>query len=82
MKRCDPDEGGRLKSLTGGKAPVHYQRTFQRELHDIYMDFNPAGLEDWVANNSTEVVEEAPVAEAPAVEEPEVEEAADEATEA
>ena len=59
MKKCDPDEGGRLKSLTGGKAPVHYQRTFQRELHNIYTDFNPTGLEDWIANNSTEVVEEA-----------------------
>ncbi len=59
MKRCDSDEGGRLRSLTGGKAPVYYQRTFQRELHEIYSDFNPTGLEDWIANNSTEVVEEA-----------------------
>ena len=59
MKRCDPDEGGRLRSLTGGKAPVYYQRTFQRELHELYSDFNPTGLEDWIANNSTEVVEEA-----------------------
>lgn len=59
MLKCDPDEGGRLRALTGGKAPIHYQRTFQRELHESYSDFNPIGLEEWIANNSSEIVEEA-----------------------
>ena len=59
MKGCATDECSRLRALTGGKAPVHYQRTFQRELHEMCVDFNPSGLEDWIANNSNEVVEEA-----------------------
>ena len=54
-----PDEGQNLRKFTGGRAPVQYQRTFQRELHGIYEDFNPTGLEDWIANNSSEVVDEA-----------------------
>ena len=57
--RCDPEEGSRLKAWTGGKAPVQYQRTFQRELHEVHVDFNPLGLEEWIANNSSEIVEEA-----------------------
>ncbi len=56
---CEPEEGGRLRTWTGAKAPVQYQRTFQRVIHEQYEDFNPAGLEDWIANNSSEVVSEA-----------------------
>ena len=59
MKNCMPEEGQNLRKFTGGRAPVQYQRTFQRELHGIYEDFNPTGLEDWIANNSSEVVDEA-----------------------
>lgn len=58
-RNCTSDEGQRLRSFTGGKAPVQYQRTFQRELHEKYEDFRPSGLEDWIASNSAAVVEEA-----------------------
>lgn len=56
---CEPEEASRLRTWTGAKAPVQYQRTFQRVIHELYDDFNPAGLEDWIANNSSEVVGEA-----------------------
>lgn len=56
---CEPEEASRLRTWTGAKAPVQYQRTFQRVIHEQYDDFNPAGLEDWIANNSSEVVGEA-----------------------
>ena len=59
MKNCEPNEGKILKEKTGQGAPVRYQRAFQRELHKRYEDFNPSGLEDWIASNSSEVVEEA-----------------------
>lgn len=58
-RNCTPDEGQRLKSFTGGKAPIQYQRTFQRELHMVYETFRPTGLEEWIASNSDAVVDEA-----------------------
>ena len=58
-RNCEPEEASRLRTWTGAKAPVQYQRTFQRVIHELYDDFNPSGLEDWIANNSSEVVSEA-----------------------
>lgn len=58
-KTCKSDEAARLTQWTGERAPVQYLRTFQRELHEAYDDFNPKGLESWMASTSSEVVEEA-----------------------
>ena len=58
-RTCEPDEATRLTQWTGERAPVQYLRTFQRELHGIYDDFNPKGLDAWMASTSSEVVEEA-----------------------
>ena len=56
-KECSPEEGGRLKLFRGEGAPIQYQRTFQRELHNKDNNFNIDGLEEWISSNSSEVIE-------------------------